>query len=235
MVVVPAGRFMMGSPPGEKMRGAESLHPIDIPKPFAVAKYELTFDLWDACVRDGGCRSYQPADEGWGRGKRPVINVDWVDAHAYVEWLSRKSGQKYRLLSEAEWEYAGRAGASTPFAFGPTLSSAQANFDASSRTALNPEGEAQSKTVPVGSFQQNAFGLYDMHGNVWEWTDDCWRDEYAAGDTKEAVVTTPCTGRVLRGGSWEDSVSDLRAAARVASAHEERSWSDGIRLARDLP
>lgn len=225
----------MGSPPDEKFRGAERLHPVTIPKPFAVSKFEVTFEQWDACVSDDGCRGYRPADEGWGRGRRPVTNVDWHNARAYAEWLSRKSGKPYRLLSEAEWEYAARAGSTTAFAGGGTLTSDQANFDASTATSLNPEGPARLRTVPVGSFPPNAFGLHDMHGNLWEWTDDCWRDEYAsASEDSLAWTAGNCGGRVLRGGSWEDYIGDIRAAARVASGSDERSRADGIRIARDI-
>ena len=235
MVVIPAGQYLMGSPPDEKYRGAEDQHPVVIGKPFAVAKYEITFDQWEACVKDGGCTGYSPSDEGWGRGKRPVTNVDWTDSRAYVAWLSKSSGHAYRLLSEAEWEYAARGGSKAAFSFGAAITSAQANFDASTKTDLNPEGKNRAQTVPVGSFPANAFGLHDMHGNVWEWTDDCWRDEYNGAPADSGpVATADCSGRVLRGGSWEDSVSDLRVSARVSSHDQERSYADGIRVARDL-
>ena len=235
MVTVPAGKFVMGSPADEKYRGSEDQHTVTIAKPFAVSRFEITFDQWRACVADKGCPA-QDEDEGWGRGRRPVIHVQWNDAHAYAAWLSRKTGKHYRLLTEAEWEYAARAGTTTPFAFGPTLSSAQANFDASTRTDMNPKGLNRQKTMPVGSFAPNAFGLYDMHGNAWEWVQDCWNDEYVGAPADgSAWETGICSGKVLRGGSWEDSVTDIRVGARVSSLVEEASWSDSIRVARDLP
>jgi formylglycine-generating enzyme required for sulfatase activity len=235
MVVAPAGEFMMGSPSGEKYRGTEAQHLVTIPKAFAVSKFEITFAEWDACVAGGGCNGYKPA-AAWGRGRQPVNDISWTDAKAYAAWLSKTTGKSYRLLSEAEWEYAARAGAATPFAFGPTISSAQANFDATEKTNLSPKGLKRGKTTPVGSFAPNAFGLYDMHGNVWEWVEDCWTDEYGPASPKDGrpVAKGDCGGHVLRGGSWEDYAGDIRAAARVASETADHSWSDGIRVARDL-
>jgi formylglycine-generating enzyme required for sulfatase activity len=235
MVAVPAGEFMMGSPGTEPHRGAEAQHVVTIFRAFAVSRFEITFDQWDACVADGGCGGYKP-EAPWGRGRMPVVNVDFRNAEAYAAWLSKKTGHRYRLLSEAEWEYAARAGAKTAYATGPTLSANQANFDAGENTELNPKGPARGKAVAVGSFKPNAFGLYDMHGNVWEWTEDCWNDEYGPALPRDGqpALTGDCKGRVLRGGSWEDGASDVRAAARVASAATDRSWSDGIRVAREL-
>jgi formylglycine-generating enzyme required for sulfatase activity len=166
----------------------------------------------------------------------PVVNVDWNNAKAYADWLSRKTGRRYRLLSEAEWEYAARGGSTAAFAFGPALSAAQANFDAGEKTELNPKGRGRGKAVAVGAFRPNGFGLHDMHGNVWEWVEDCWNDQYGPSSPRDGgpALTGDCGGHVLRGGSWEDGAADVRAAARVASAATDRSWSDGIRVARDL-
>jgi formylglycine-generating enzyme required for sulfatase activity len=129
MVIIPAGEFTMGSPPSEQQ--AEAQHRVTIAAPFAVSKFEITFDEWDACVKNGGCGGYRPEDQGWGVGKRPIINLSWENAKDYVKWLSRKTGKPYRLLSEAEWEYAARAGTVTPFSVGETLSPSQANYDGS--------------------------------------------------------------------------------------------------------
>jgi formylglycine-generating enzyme required for sulfatase activity len=235
MVAVPAGEFMMGSPGTEPHRGAEAQHVVTIFRAFAVSRFEITFDQWDACVKDGGCGGYRP-EAPWGRGRLPVVNVDFANAKAYAAWLSKKTGHRYRLLSEAEWEYAARAGAKTAYASGPTLSAKEANFDASEKTELNPKGPARGKAIAVGSFKPNAFGLYDMHGNVWEWTEDCWNDEYGPAMPRNGkpALTGDCNGHVLRGGSWEDGAADVRAAARVANAATDRSWSDGIRVAREL-
>jgi len=235
MVAVPAGEFLMGSPKSESHRGAEAQHTVTIFRAFAVSRFEITFDQWGAWVKDGGCDGYRP-EAPWGRDRMPVVNVNWNNAKAYAAWLSKKTGKRYRLLSESEWEYAARGGSAAAFAYGPTLSPSQANFDASEKTELNPKGPMRGKAVRVGAFKPNGFGLYDMHGNVWEWVEDCWNDSYGPpvpADGKPALAGD-CAGRVLRGGSWEDGAADVRAAARVASGAGERSWSDGIRVARDL-
>jgi formylglycine-generating enzyme required for sulfatase activity len=229
MVRLPAGEFMMGSPTSEMYRGAEAQHRVTL-RPFALGKYEVTFDQWDACVADGGCDGYRPEDNGWGRGNNPVISVSWNDATAYAQWLSRKTGKPYRLPSEAEWEYAARAGTTTAFAFGETLTTDKANFDGS------PNGENRARTTAVGSFPPNAFGLHDMHGNVWEWIADCWSDEYTAETPANgAAYERPnCQGHVMRGGSWEDYSGEGRAAARVGAFNDDAFPSDGFRVALSL-
>jgi formylglycine-generating enzyme required for sulfatase activity len=231
MVVIPAGEFTMGSPPSEQ--GAEAQHRVTIAKPFAVSKFEITFDEWDACTEEGGCRGYRPDDEGWGRGKHPVMNVSWEDAKAYVDWLSRKTGQPYRLLSEAEWEYAARAGTTTPFS--TAVSPSTANYDGS-MDGTGPSEVNRQSTVPVGSFPANGFALHDMPGNVSEWVEDCWHDEYTARHPTDgsAWLEGNCKGRVVRGGSWEDSLVELRSAARTGGDKEDRFYTDGLRIARGL-
>jgi formylglycine-generating enzyme required for sulfatase activity len=233
MVVIPAGEFTMGSPPSEQ--GAESQHRVTIASPFAVSKFEITFDEWDACVKQRGCGGYRPDDQGWGRGKRPVINLSWANAKAYVNWLSRKTGTPYRLLSESEWEYAARAGTTTMFSFGDSLSPSQANYDGSV-DGSGPSDVNRQKTMPVGSFPANGFGLHDMHGNVSEWVEDCWHDEYTAGAPTDgsAWLEGNCDGRVMRGGSWEDSQAELRSAARIGEYKDNSSYADGLRIARGL-
>jgi formylglycine-generating enzyme required for sulfatase activity len=233
MVVIPAGEFTMGSPPAE--RGAEAQHRVTIASPFAVSKFEITFDEWDACVKEGGCGGYRPHDQGWGRGKRPVINTSWEDAKAYTDWLSRKTGKPYRLLSEAEWEYAARAGTTTMFAYGDALSPRQANYDGST-DGSGPSDVNRQKTVPVGSFPPNRFGLHDMHGNVSEWVEDCWHDDYTAAAPTDGSPwhDGDCNGRVVRGGSWEDSPAEHRSAARTGGYKVDQFYTDGIRIARGL-
>jgi formylglycine-generating enzyme required for sulfatase activity len=235
MVVVPKGAFTMGSPPSEEYRGAEPQHRVTIPS-FALSKYEITFDQWEACVSDGGCGGHRPDDQGWGKGNRPVIGVSWNDAKAYVAWLGKKTGKPYRLPSEAEWEYAARAGTSTTFSFGAKITSDQANYDASTGNSIGATGLNRGMTTPVGSFPANAFGLHDMHGNVWEWTEDCWSDEYSADTPANGApyLSDNCGGRVMRGGSWEDYSGDIRAAARVGSGVDEQSWADGFRVALSI-
>ena len=233
MMIVPAGEFTMGSPPAEQQ--AEAQHRVTIAAPFAVSKFEITFDDWNACVSDGGCDNVRPNDEGWGRGRHPVIHMSFDLAKNYVTWLSRKTGKTYRLLTEAEWEYAARAGTTTTFAFGDTLSPGSANYNAST-DGSGPSEENRQKTMPVGSFPPNAFGLHDMHGNVSEWVEDCFHNDYTekAPVDGSAWVEGNCTGRVLRGGSWEDSDAELRSAARVGEYRYNSSYTDGFRIARSL-
>jgi formylglycine-generating enzyme required for sulfatase activity len=233
MVVIPAGKFMMGSPPSEMQ--AEAEHRVTIAYPFAVSKFTITFDEWEACLKDGGCDGYLPDDQGWGRGKRPVIDVSWENARVYVDWLSRKTGKPYRLLSESEWEYAARAGTTTRFSVGDTISPSQANFDGSD-DGSGPSEMNRQKTLPVGSFAPNKFGLYDMQGNVAQWVEDCWHEDYTAGVPVDgsAWVEGKCDGRVMRGGSWQDSQGELRSSARTGEFKVMSSYTDGFRIARDL-
>ncbi len=234
MVSIPTGEFTMGSPTSELYRGAETQHKVTI-SPFALSKTEITFDQWEACVADGGCGGFKPDDQGWGRGNQPVIGVSFDDATAYAAWLSRKTGKQYRLPSESEWEYAARAGTTTPFSFGAAISSQQANYDGSTGYEGGPAGPNRQRTVAVASFAPNAFGLYDMHGNAWEWVEDCWSDEYTAAHPADGkpFLGANCAGRVMRGGSWEDYAGDVRAAARIGNGREEQTWSDGFRIARE--
>ena len=238
MVVVPAGSFLMGSPISEKKRDDDEgpVHRVTIPQPFAVGRYEVTFDQWDACVADGGC-SHVPDDYGWGRGNRPVINVSWHDAGEYVDWLSHKTGKRYRLLSEAEWEYAARAGTRGPFHFGETISTDQANYngnlhlDGSFAGGLN-----RARTVSVGSFPGNAFGLHDVHGNVWELVEDCLHGSYDGAPSDGSAWTSggDCDYRVLRGGSWSSLPWGLRSAFRGWGEAGFRYYDYGFRVARTL-
>src|SRR5262245_3850139 len=178
MVVVPAGQVTMGSPTTEKGRyGNEGpQHSVAIPRPFAVSKFEVTFADWDACVAVGGCpREGRASDAGWGRGRQPVIFVSWDDAQAYVAWLSRMTDKTYRLLTEAEWEYAARAGSQAAYSWGDEIGKGNANCGGCGSQWDSKE------TAPVGSFAANAFGLHDMHGNLWEWVEDCFHEDYNGG------------------------------------------------------
>ena len=229
MVVVPAGRFTMGSPASEEGRDDREgpQHEVTIGSKFAVGVYEVTFDEWDACVSGGGCGGYRPDDEGWGRGGRPVINVSWEDARAYAEWLSGETGESYRLLSESEWEYVARAGTVTRFWWGDSIGSNRVNCDGCGSRWDN------KSTSPVGSFSANAFGLHDVHGNVWEWVEDCWNGSYdgAPGDGT-AWEGGNCSSRVLRGGSWFDYPHLLRSADRHRDGAGNRYLISGFRVAR---
>ena len=250
MVVVPAGTFTMGSPESEELRNEEEgpQHSVTIGAAFAVGVYEITFAEWDACVRMGGC-GYTPADYRWGRGRRPVFNVSWQDAQAYVSWLSAQTGQRYRLLSEAEWEYAARARtlAARYWGEGITGQCRFANGAASvprgfrtrgprGRVANRPCYDGYRSTAPVGSYEPNAFGLYDVLGNVSEWTQDCWNDSYSSAPTDgRSRESGDCTRRVLRGGSWNTNAWFLRSANRFHSTPVSRERYYGFRVARTLP
>jgi formylglycine-generating enzyme required for sulfatase activity len=240
MVVVPAGSFMMGSPESEIGRGSNEGPQRKVTmQSFAIGKHETTFAQWDACAAEGGC-AHKPGDETWGRGRRPVINVSWHDAREFVAWLARKTGKPYRLPTEAEWEYAARGVTDAsqphpPFATGSTINYRQANYDANFVYADGKMGLYRQKTVEVGSFRKNAFGLHDMHGNVWEWVEDCYRDSYRGAPTDgSAVVARDCSLRILRGGSWNYYPQLLRSAYRYATAPEVRLDMVGLRVARSL-
>jgi formylglycine-generating enzyme required for sulfatase activity len=254
MVVVPAGSFMMGStsseiaaptnefpypslfrPEGPQLKLEGPQRRVTIARPFAVGRFAVTFDEWDACIADGDCNGYQPKDEGWGRGKRPVINVNWDDAKTYAAWLSRKTGRTYRLLSEAEREYAARAGTTTAFWWGPSISTSQANYD--SNYTFAGRAEFRGKTVPVDSFAPNPWGLYNVHGNVLEWVEDCWHDSYRGAPSDGFAWTSACSDasrRVVRGGAWFYDSRYLRAASRDWDSTGYRSGVLGFRLARTL-
>jgi len=237
MVVVPAGRYLMGSPDSEANRiGTELQRQVTISYPFAVSRFDITFDEWSACVRDGGCNGYTPADQGWGRGRRPVINVNWDDAQAYVTWLSRKTGQIYRLLSQTEWEYAARAGTTTAFVFGDTISPTLANYDGTYGYPVSSvvNGLNRHETTPVDSFKPNGFGIYDMAGNVWQWTQDCWSDYYGGPLDGAPASSGDCNRRAIRGGAWNVGPANLRAAFRGRVAADSRKDMIGFRVARSL-
>jgi formylglycine-generating enzyme required for sulfatase activity len=236
-LVAPAGPFVMGSPPSEPERVAgETQVQVTIGKPFAVSKFAVTFEEWDACTADGGCNGYRPDDLGWGRGKMPVINVNWDDAQSYISWLRAKTGKAYRLLSEAEREYVARAGTTTPFWWGSSISTDQANYNGD-HTYLGggPRGEYRKRPLPVNSFGANPWGFYQMHGNVWEWTQDCWTDsnEGNPGDGG-ARTASDCGRRVVRGGSWYNIASWVRAARRHWYGAAIRLPVIGFRVARPL-
>jgi formylglycine-generating enzyme required for sulfatase activity len=216
MVVVPLGSFTMGSPTSEKGREKNEgpQHKVTFAKPFAVGKFAVTFEEWDACVSDGGCDG-KPNDNEWGRGLRPVINVSWEDAKAYVKWLSKRTGRPYRLLSESEREYVTRAGTTKAFWWGNEISTSQANYDGNAY-GNGGEGENRERTVAVDSFEPNPWGLYQVHGNVMEWTEDCYHDNYIRAPVDGSPWTAgDCNdGHVARGGSWRDDPGALRSAAR---------------------
>jgi formylglycine-generating enzyme required for sulfatase activity len=188
-----------------------------------MGKFEVTFSQWDACLAGGGCNGYSPPDGGWGRGDRPVTGVSWEDAQAYVSWLNGQAGGlRYRLPSEAEWEYAARAGQAEAYAFGARVTATQATFHV-------------RQTTPVGEHTANAFNLYDMHGNASEWVEDCYAANYdLAPIDGVAVQSDECRRRVYRGGSYNDQAPVLRAAARRSTEGNSRTQGLGFRVARTL-
>jgi formylglycine-generating enzyme required for sulfatase activity len=246
MVIAPAGSFTMGATQAEidelvKQYSSSAYkdegppHRVTISKPFAAGRFAVTFREWDTCVWQRGCGDYRPNDQGWGRDDRPVINVSWDDAKAYVAWLSKTTGQTYRLLTEAEREYVARAGTTTPFWWGSTITTGQANYDGNYTYASGSKGEYRQKTVPVNAFKPNPWGLHQVHGNVYDWVEDCYHDSYQGAPADGSARTSgECKYHVLRGGSWGNDPQDLRAAYRYGYLPGFRNLNVGFRVARTL-
>ena len=198
MILIPKGTFLMGSPENEAERRSDEVqHEVTISKPFLLGRYAVTFEEYDHFCEATG--RDKPGASGWGRGKRPAINISWDDAAAYCAWLSEATGRHYHLPSEAQWEYACRAGTETPFSYGASITTDQVNFDGNYPYAGTAKGEYRKKTVPVGSLPANPWGLHEMHGNVWEWCAD-W-----LGDFSTKAVTDPqgaAPWHVPRGARW---------------------------------
>ena len=248
LVVVPAGSFRMGSPSSEEGRNADEgpRHRVALDLPFAVGVYEVTRGEYSRFVSATGhasgdsCWTYRSGEwkdrsgrhwksPGFSQTERhPVVCVNWNDAKAYVRWLSGETGETYRLLSESEWEYVARAGTTGPFHTGATISTKQANYG-------RRGGYGRKKTTPVGEFAPNGFGLHDVHGNVWEWVEDCWNVSYDGAPTDgNAWESGDCGSRVLRGGSWGSEPQNLRSADRGGDSTGDRNFSGGFRVARTL-
>jgi formylglycine-generating enzyme required for sulfatase activity len=228
MTVVPTGHFMMGS---ERHRSEEKpTHEVTIPEPFAIGVYEVTVGEWDACLREAEC-DYAP--KSLDNGRMPVSNVSWDDAQQYIAWLSKKTGKDYRLPSEAEWEYAARGGAdaaSTAFWWGDAVGKNNADCrDCSSKW----DGKS---AAPVGSFKPNPFGLYDVHGNLWEWTQDCSNRSYKGAPSDGSPwLRGDCIARMLRGGSWNLEADYMRTTRRQSYDRDVRYYLHGFRVARPVP
>jgi len=224
LVWLPQGEFLMGEP-----SGANGRHSVRIGYTLAVGKFEVTFAEWDACVASGGCRK-RPDDAGWGRGRQPVVNVTWEDAQQYAAWLSRKTRKNYRLLTEAEWEYAARAGSHVRFWWGNEAGQGDANC-----TGCGSQWDGR-RAAPVGSFVPNPFGLHDMHGNVSEWVEDCYHDRYYGAPGDGSAWTQACTTavdiRMVRGGAWRDASHATRSAARWSASSRYYDNRIGFRIAR---
>ena len=241
MVVIPAGSFRMGDLDGGGDSDEKPVHRVSIDYSFAVGKYEVTFDQWLACSASGGCNDHSPKARGWGRGNRPVINVNWEDAKAYVRWLSRKTSKEYRLPSESEWEYMARAGGTSKYTFGNSESSlCEYGNGADKSTGYRWKNKTCSDgyewTAPVGSFKPNNFGVYDTVGNTMEWVEDCWHGGYAGAPMDGSAWTGggDCSMRVLRGGSMINKPGHLRSSNRRRNSSVIRNDDNGFRIARTL-
>ena len=239
MVIVPEGEFTMGSPDSEEGRHANEgpRHRVIIPKPFVIGRYAVTRADWDAYVAAGGGNPNRVAS-GLGSGDCPVINVSWDDIRAYLAWLNGVTNKDYHLPSEAEWEYAARAGTQTPFWWGSSINPEQANYDGNYSYGGGPKGAYRLKTLPVKSFEPNPWGLYQVHGNVWEWVEDGW---HSYADKPDAIkadgslwITLGGKQRAIRGGSWGSTPDRLRSASRNWSAVDVRYDLIGFRVARTL-
>ncbi|MDE2691327.1 MAG: SUMF1/EgtB/PvdO family nonheme iron enzyme [Acidobacteriota bacterium] len=229
MVVIPAGAFRMGCASGVDCYPGreEPVREVTIPRPLAVGRHEVTFADWDACVAAGGC-GHRPDDRGWGRGRRPVINVSWRDAREYVAWLSEETGVAYRLPSESEWEYAARAGSGAAYSWGDEVASGRANCGGCG-------DEWSGHTAPAGSFPPNSWGLHDLHGNVWEWVEDCWHESHEGAAADGATRRSDdCSRHALRGGAWDVGPELVRSASRFGHGSDIRTGYLGFRVARTL-
>ena len=224
------GPEMVVITPGKSIEGNNTGHSITLKKPFAIGRCEVTFDDYRAFVKATG--ETLPNSEGWGQGRRPVINVSWQDAVDYARWLSDATGKSYRLPTETEWNYAARAGTKTNYWWGDEIGSNKANCDGCGSLWDS------RMTAPVGSFVPNGFGLFDTSGNVWEWVQDCWHDDYNDAPTDGSAWLdkdgADCGRRVIRGGSWSNFPRYLRSATRDGGAAGDRGDGVGFRLAQDL-
>ena len=219
----------MGAPATDTARYDDEgpRHEVAIASSFAVSKFDVTFTDWDTCVSVGGCVA--ASDSGYGRDTKPVINITWPDAQQYVAWFSKMTGQPYRLLTEAEWEYAARAGTTTTYFWGDEIGKGNTNCNGCGSAWDNHQ------TSPVGSFKPNAFGLYDMAGNVWQWVQDCYHGDYNGAPTDgSAWIRGDCSRHVIRGGSWYSGPRSLSSVARLGNSTDGRGDNIGFRLGRTL-
>jgi len=243
MVVIPSGTLMMGISVYEKYGRGSRARPFEFTNEFAVGKYEVTWEQWEACIADKGCDGSGPeslrGDNGWGRGHLPMIEVTWDDAKAYTLWLSKKTGKPYRLLSDAEWEYAARAGTETSFFWGEDEDLGCPYRNASSTRARESETgwsdvfsceDGYENTAPIGSFKPNAFGLYDMIGNVTEWVEDC-SGSFPLPDGS-AVKVEDCKKRKLRGGGFSSDPRSFHLSKSGGAFADSRYNNLGFRVAR---
>ncbi len=217
MVVVPKGSFIMGTPLSEidRYKGEDPLHQVTLARPFAVGRFTISFDEWDACLADGGCDGNK-GDDKFGRGRMPAQGISFDAAKSYLAWLSRKVGRTYRLPSESEREYFTRAGTTTAFWFGNTISSMNASYTAGTPYGHGPRGVDAKGPAVVDSYAPNPFGLYQVNGNVMEWTEDCYNKRYTEDTPTDGApwLEGDCIKRMVRGGLWNWSADKSRSGYR---------------------
>ncbi|WP_411888102.1 formylglycine-generating enzyme family protein [Hydrocarboniphaga effusa] len=239
MVALPGGGFLMGNTLGTGSAYEKPPHDVQV-RGFAIARYEVTRSEWAACIRAGGC----PALASEASDALPVTDVSWEQAQLYIRWLSQRTRHRYRLPTEAEWEYAARAGTVSQYSWGSdgeNLCRYANGFDASGRRA-NPQwywgsecDDGNAGAGRVGQFPPNAWGLHDMLGNVWEWVEDCWHSDYTDAPTDGSAWVEPgCPKRVNRGGGWGNPASSLRITNRDGDPANGHGDGLGFRVARDL-
>ena len=228
-MVIPKGNFIFGASSLKSELDKHSLE-VNIPQIFAIGRFEVTVSEWEVCAKEGGCSAYIPDSEEWNLPKNPVTNISWHDAIEYVEWLSMKTQNKYRLPSEAEWEYSAKAGSKSKFWWGDNIGINQAVCQ---ECGSFYDGV---RVAPVGTFSANLFGLFDTAGNLWEWTQDCYKtDAYQTHKNyPRAVIGELGCSRVLRGGAWDVIPAGLDSSFRFASGASNRANVFGFRVARDL-
>jgi formylglycine-generating enzyme required for sulfatase activity len=227
MVPIPTGIGLIGDPKGKKNKHTP-VFAVQLTHPFALAETETTFDQWQACVQAGGCPPIK-SDVGWGRGTRPAINITKAQMQAYTRWLQKLTGAIYRLPSETEWEYAARAGSTSAYPWGDTMKDHRATCRECTHSHI-PHG-----TTPVKSYPPNAWGLYDMHGNVWEMTEDCWHPTLDTTPRDGAPVTRlHCQSDTIKGGAWYYTRQNAASFARARNGKNVRSYTVGFRVLREL-
>lgn len=239
MVEIPAGEFEMGCVSGIDCKKRElPVHTVTVPA-FMMSKTEMTAAPWYQCVKAGACPQSEGGGAGGEQGNMPASYVSWDDVQLFIKWLNTQTSENYRLPTEAEWEYAARAGTTTPFNTGDCITAEQANFEGNAFKAANctEEGEYRKRAMPVASFPANDFGLHDMHGNMWEWVQDCWHWSYEGAPNDGSAwfgAESECERHVMRGGAWHGSVSYMRSAYRFRFPKEAKSGGLGFRLVKPV-
>ncbi|NRB78974.1 MAG: formylglycine-generating enzyme family protein [Saccharospirillaceae bacterium] len=236
MIEIPAGSFDMGSI--HALDSARPVHAVNVPS-FKIMQTEVAWELYQSCIDMGGCLNNEEfgGDEGWGKDNRPVINVNFQDiTEQFIPWLNKQTGEEFKLPSEAQWEYATRAGSAAKFSWGNEIDCSKANYDGGEGEKCEYDIQGGERgTLPVKSFEPNAFGLYDMHGNVWEWVQDCWNKNYIGAPINgDAWLEGNCNFRQVRGGAWVDPEKYLRSGDRNRNWVKTRINMMGFRLVQDI-